>query len=382
MNAFCATSAVCFASGILINAPTAIAQHGPTHHPAPHSGCQMTSIDAPAGRAAGLRPARWSIFTPRLVGFFPGCSLIVRQQLAAFAYGLSNVRAAVGRWSTFLMPPASPAVITVLVRVDNAYPRAAGRSETTIFVGSSGGYDIFDQGAAYEARTGIDPNGTSHDAVITLNTSYVANELWFDPDPGTRTAPVPSNRTDAVSVFLHEVGHILAFNGWRDNYTGIMPSNYQSPFDQFTTFDGNFFFEGASSVFNYGSALPLTYGNAKHVANNPPRPGSDLITDLMNGVVFYRGTRYDISVLDLEVGRDCGLALNSDGHMCDTIDFNNDGLFPDTSDIDDFLSVFSGGACSNDPNCSDIDYNNDGLFPDTLDIDAMLSVFSGGACLV
>jgi hypothetical protein len=69
------------------------------------------------------------------------------------------------------------------------------------------------------------------------------------------------------------------------------------------------------------------------------------------------------------------------GPTCDGIDFNNDGLFPDTLDIDDFLSVFSGGGCSNDPNCGDVDFNNDGLFPDTLDIDALLSVFSGGPCL-
>ncbi|HEX2838276.1 MAG TPA: DNRLRE domain-containing protein [Phycisphaerales bacterium] len=69
------------------------------------------------------------------------------------------------------------------------------------------------------------------------------------------------------------------------------------------------------------------------------------------------------------------------GAVCDSIDFNNDGLFPDTADIDDFLSVFSGGPCSNDPSCADIDFNNDGLFPDTLDIDSLLSVFSGGPCL-
>ena len=65
---------------------------------------------------------------------------------------------------------------------------------------------------------------------------------------------------------------------------------------------------------------------------------------------------------------------------CDSIDFNSDGLYPDTADIDDFLSVFSGAACSTGA-CGDIDFNNDGLFPDTLDIDSMLSVFSGGACL-
>jgi hypothetical protein len=67
------------------------------------------------------------------------------------------------------------------------------------------------------------------------------------------------------------------------------------------------------------------------------------------------------------------------GGNCD-IDFNNDGLFPDTLDVDDMLSVFAGGPCSNDPFCDDIDINNDGLFPDTQDIDYFLSVFSGGPC--
>jgi hypothetical protein len=69
------------------------------------------------------------------------------------------------------------------------------------------------------------------------------------------------------------------------------------------------------------------------------------------------------------------------GSPCDSIDFNNDGLSPDTLDIADFLAVFGGGTCSNEPNCGDLDYNNDGLFPDTLDIDALLNVFSGGPCL-
>ncbi len=71
------------------------------------------------------------------------------------------------------------------------------------------------------------------------------------------------------------------------------------------------------------------------------------------------------------------------GPTCDTIDFNQDGLYPDTADIDDFLSVFSGGPCSTTPTpgCNDIDFNNDGLFPDTADIDSLLSVFSGGPCL-
>jgi len=72
------------------------------------------------------------------------------------------------------------------------------------------------------------------------------------------------------------------------------------------------------------------------------------------------------------------------GLTCDSLDFNQDGLFPDTQDIADFLSVFGGGDCDppNPPQCNtDIDFNNDGLFPDTQDITALLSVFAGGPCL-
>jgi hypothetical protein len=96
--------------------------------------------------------------------------------------------------------------------------------------------------------------------------------------------------------------------------------------------------------------------------------------DAVTGRVF-------VGVQPLATGLGATTDIRIVSEICDSIDFNNDGLFPDTADIDDFLSVFSGGPCSNDPNCGDIDFNNDGLFPDTLDIDSLLSVFSGGACL-
>ncbi|MFO0830321.1 MAG: GDSL-type esterase/lipase family protein [Phycisphaerales bacterium] len=84
-------------------------------------------------------------------------------------------------------------------------------------------------------------------------------------------------------------------------------------------------------------------------------------------------------VADLVLG-----ALESGGASllaCDDLDFNNDGLFPDTSDIDAMLGVFSGGACpSADGWCDTTDFNRDGLFPDTQDIDDFLRVFSGGSC--
>ncbi len=81
-----------------------------------------------------------------------------------------------------------------------------------------------------------------------------------------------------------------------------------------------------------------------------------------------------------EIAAGAVLDVNGNGipdNACADIDFNNDGLFPDTTDIDDFLFVFSGGQCAA---CDPIDFNHDRLFPDTADIDALLRVFSGGPC--
>jgi hypothetical protein len=64
-----------------------------------------------------------------------------------------------------------------------------------------------------------------------------------------------------------------------------------------------------------------------------------------------------------------------------SVDFNQDGLSPDSGDLDDFIAVLSGGpsACSTG-NCDTIDFNNDGLFPDSDDLDAFIRRLSGGVC--
>ncbi|HYF14150.1 MAG TPA: hypothetical protein VD971_03660 [Phycisphaerales bacterium] len=71
--------------------------------------------------------------------------------------------------------------------------------------------------------------------------------------------------------------------------------------------------------------------------------------------------------------------IESPVHVCNDLDFNNDGLWPDNLDLEDFLSVFGGGPCSR-PGCDGLDFNADGLFPDHADLEAFLRVFSGGPC--
>jgi hypothetical protein len=72
------------------------------------------------------------------------------------------------------------------------------------------------------------------------------------------------------------------------------------------------------------------------------------------------------------------------GCDCDPIDFNRDGLFPDDTDLIDFLNVLAGGTCPTSTNIQappcDIDFNNDGLFPDDSDLIAFLATLAGGSC--
>lgn len=245
--------------------------------------------------------------------------------------------------------------IEIAVVVDGEPPRATGGSLTTGFVATIGPRNMFEQGVAAELRTGVDPNDSEADARFTFNLDYLRNELWFDPDPTLRSAPVPIDRTDAFSVILHEFGHAIAYNGWADG-NGVPPETFYSTFDRWMQAGTPTVFTGPVSVASWGSAPDLTTGNIHHWGNPapgkraataplreavrwsegrplpqpachglpsvdaPPSAGGSrakggtpsLIDELMNGVVFFRGSRYQLSALDLSVLEDLGLAIATD----------------------------------------------------------------------
>ena len=269
----------------------------------------------------------------------------------------THLREAGRRWMQALGITAARS-IELRVAISNA-PTANGTSNASVAVGTISGRTTYEQGVANELRTGVDPNGAAPDGTVTFGLAYLRNELWFDPSPATRTAPVPANRTDALSVALHEVGHILAYNGWADLTTGVPPATYWSTFDRWMQPGAPTVITGPQSVQSWTYAPDVTTGNNKHWGNpallaelrpSPrtlapvewragapvpqatcelppsidappsmqstafapavPRPDATLVDQLMNGVVFYRGTRYDIGALDRALMADVGVLVD------------------------------------------------------------------------
>ena len=159
---------------------------------------------------------------------------------------------------------AGNGTLEVQISFDANIPFGSGRSFASSFVTNIGGINIFEQGAAAEMRTGFDPTGGDPDIDFVFNPNYVANILWFDLDPLGRMDPVPLDKTDAMSVFLHEYGHAFAINGFRDR-SGALPPTHMSTFDALSMLDGN-------TVPEPSSALLLTCGIVLTLRRHARRP--------------------------------------------------------------------------------------------------------------
>lgn len=259
----------------------------------------------------------------------------------------SHLQAAGQNWVSLLGITAQRS-IEIQVEVNDNIATFGGASFASSFVGVIQGRDTFEQGAAAELRSDVDPNGATPDVRIIASSVYLRNELFFDPNPTQRTAPVPNNKTDAMSVALHEIGHALGYNGFA-NGLGVPPASFWSTFDRWMLSGTPTLFGGPTVLQVWGSNPDLTTNNIFHWSNEPfptradivqqtvrwsdegtpipnmvcghipsqdapvsmrapsggPPPG--LLSELMNGIVFFRGHRYFISALDLATLADVGL---------------------------------------------------------------------------
>ncbi len=211
---------------------------------------------------------------------------------------VKNAIAGFNAWAPYLAD--SVASLEIRFHLVTGYGnRGGGRSTTSVEVDRTAGMTIVDQGAAFEIRTGNDPNGDAPDIEVFFDVDFFAANYWINPLNGDLA---PANRTDLVSLIAHELGHALGFNGFAAD--PALSASYASRFDQLIVYqNGQPYFAGANATAVNGGPVALTNGNIFHLSH-----GDDhLVTDLMNGVSFAHGSAYDISPLDIAVLSDLGL---------------------------------------------------------------------------
>lgn len=211
---------------------------------------------------------------------------------------------------------ANNAELSVSIEVTTAVPsgRADGTWGNGTTLGTVNGHFLAVGAPAYELMTGTNVAGPGADVILRFHPDYLQNELYLDPTPQTRT-DTPIDKTDGLSVLIHEIGHALGFTGYFDEATGTYAGNFSTSFDQRLVIDGaDVFFNGPNVQAFYGAQVPLTDQNYTHYGNTNAWPGgtSDPLTGLMNGVVYYRGWSYTIGDLDLAFLADMGLGTTRD----------------------------------------------------------------------
>ena len=252
-----------------------------------------------------------------------------------------NIAAAANLWGQRFNSNAR-----ILVKVDpmSFVARAGGTNSLgRILYRNADGDDVWEAGPLTRILTGNNPSATNfgYDILLGFDAAFVESHYWFDPEPQTRSASVPNNKGDFVSVVMHELGHGFGLTGFRDFATGQIPGSIATQMDDLSYFGGNgnpfsptgernpMFFRGERAAQVFGSDLPLThtpqghflYGqNYFHLSACNSSAPDGLEGSLMNGCSLPNGQRLNITPFDAAVLADMGyplVTLNGD--------FNNDG---------------------------------------------------------
>jgi hypothetical protein len=140
---------------------------------------------------------------------------------------------------------------------------------------------------------------------------------------------------------------------------------------------------GQSAIFSVQTSSPqfayqwLRDGNDINV--DPRFLGVNTPTLTITDVRLADGGDYSVRVSSC-AGSIVSLAAALGVAPCDSIDFNNNGAFPEDQDVIDFFTVLAGGECSAGNSCNDIDFNNNGAFPEDQDVIDFFHVLAGGNC--
>jgi len=211
---------------------------------------------------------------------------------------LDTANAAATIWSWYLTP--ANVTLDLAITVDNSLfsgsTLAEGGPANFVRTGTDfSGKHVYESNTAAELRTGLDRNGSAADLDVGLTVNSIRNMLMFKTDD---YATVTGGRADALSVFLHEIGHGLGFMYLTDpSFSGV------GIFDTFVQAE---MFIGANAEQASGllSGVPLEPGSESHLAESGVTK-SDLMSPALSS-----GTNTHISATDLGILQDIGVPIH------------------------------------------------------------------------
>jgi hypothetical protein len=227
------------------------------------------------------------------------------------------LEAALDEWGQYV---TGQGVLTVELRVGaTATNRMSGASTSSISIGTCKNTPapctLAQDQAIHRLQTGKDNKAQPGvpDIAVTVSPDYWNKLIWVDPDPKARTATVPADKLDAISVFTHELGHAFGIVGYRslDTYAPSAAPVFLSLYDdQVVVTADALTFEGPKTKAEFGP-IPLTRNNTTqnvyHYGDTKTKSPYD--DALMNGIVYKYAMRYRVGRVDLRILDDLGVPL-------------------------------------------------------------------------
>ncbi len=222
---------------------------------------------------------------------------------------LDTMKAATTIWSWYLT--ASDVTLDLAIDIDNsAYTGkilatggpASYYTNGTTFQGAKEDY----AGSDIKLASGNDLNGASSDLHMTLTVNAIENLLYFRPDPIATVAPytVPARLADALSVFLHEVGHGLGIVSASKTVTDSTFTTNKTVYDTFI--DSSSDFTGSHALAAVGGGpIQLDPASISHLSES-----GSFASDLMSTSIT-SGTQTPVSALDFGILQDIGVPLRT-----------------------------------------------------------------------
>jgi hypothetical protein len=258
------------------------------------------------------------------------------------------------------MPSPSPNYITdpAALAAGRSITAEAASTATTMRARYTRNFSqsVFLRNSFFDTYTIVGPSGTAGQPVAASVTMSTTGELRVDSTAATQ-AVGGSNLN--VEIGTWNPATINISEQFRVNATQANSRDLFIPFAVYTTpqvLPVNITFT-ADFTPVVGTPFDVAFGN------NMSGGGADIAST----IVWNLPPGYSITSV---------LGYNA-GSACDSIDFNNNGVFPEDQDVVDFFDVLAGGACGA---CNDVDFNNNGVFPEDQDVVDFFTVLAGGSC--